>query len=114
MDEIVEVGGELYTLVDTAGIRRRVHLTKGADYYASLRTSAAIERAESRWRFWTVPSAVGSGPEDSSEVVEAGRALVLAFNKWDLVGEDERFLFERSFERTSLTSRGRRASTCPR
>src|SRR5690606_20925572 len=34
VDEIVEIGGKLWTLVDTAGIRRRVHQTSGADFYA--------------------------------------------------------------------------------
>ena len=46
VDEIVELGGKLWRFVDTAGIRRRVHQTKGADFYASLRTQAALEKAE--------------------------------------------------------------------
>ncbi|NYN54396.1 ribosome biogenesis GTPase Der, partial [Salmonella enterica subsp. enterica serovar Typhimurium] len=46
VDEVVELGGKLWRLVDTAGIRRRVHLSQGADFYASLRTSAALEKAE--------------------------------------------------------------------
>src|SRR5690606_39336556 len=46
VDEVVELGGKLWTLVDTAGIRRRVHMHQGADFYASLRTSTALEKAE--------------------------------------------------------------------
>ncbi len=46
VDEIVELGGRMWRFVDTAGIRRRVHLQQGADFYASLRTSAALEKAE--------------------------------------------------------------------
>src|SRR6188768_3391005 len=46
VDEVVEIDGRDWTLVDTAGIRRRVHQTSGADFYASLRTQSAIERAE--------------------------------------------------------------------
>ncbi len=46
VDELVELGGKLWRFVDTAGIRRRVHLQQGADFYASLRTSAALEKAE--------------------------------------------------------------------
>lgn len=46
VDEVIELDGQPWTFVDTAGVRRRVHLTKGADYYATLRTQSAIEKAE--------------------------------------------------------------------
>ncbi|MFV0633657.1 ribosome biogenesis GTPase Der [Demequina sp.] len=100
VDEKVEIAGRSWTLVDTAGIRRRVHMTKGADFYASLRTGAAIERAEVA--LVLLDASVPLTDQDSkviAQVLEAGRALVLVFNKWDLVGEDERFLLERSIER---------------
>ena len=43
VDEQVEIAGKIRRFVDTAGIRRRVHLQQGADFYATLRTSAALE-----------------------------------------------------------------------
>ena len=46
VDELVELGGEIYRFIDTAGIRRRVKEISGHEYYASLRTQGAIERAE--------------------------------------------------------------------
>ena len=46
VDELVEVDGEIYRFIDTAGIRRRVKEASGHEYYASLRTHGAIERAE--------------------------------------------------------------------
>ncbi|MDR0432289.1 MAG: ribosome biogenesis GTPase Der, partial [Bifidobacteriaceae bacterium] len=46
VDEDIELDGRTWRFVDTAGIRRRIHQASGADYYASLRTQAAIERAE--------------------------------------------------------------------
>ncbi|MEO7586863.1 MAG: ribosome biogenesis GTPase Der, partial [Arachnia sp.] len=46
VDEIVEVGGHTYRLIDTAGIRRRVKEASGHEFYASLRTQTAIERAQ--------------------------------------------------------------------
>ncbi len=46
VDEIVNVDGEDWLFIDTAGIKRRLHKVSGADYYSSLRTQAAIERAE--------------------------------------------------------------------
>lgn len=100
VDEIVDIGGRPWTLVDTAGIRRRVHQTKGADFYASLRTMTAIERAE--LGLVLLDASVPLSEQDTrviSQVIDAGRALVLVFNKWDLVGEDERFLLERSIEK---------------
>ncbi len=90
VDEVVELGGKMWRFVDTAGIRRRVHLQQGADFYASLRTSAALEKAE-------VAVVVLDVSEPISEqdvriidlVLESGRALVLAFNKWDRLGDDD-------------------------
>ena len=90
VDELVELGGRLWRFVDTAGIRRRVHLQQGADFYASLRTSAALEKAE-------VAVVVLDVSESLSEqdvriidlVLESGRALVLAFNKWDRLNDDD-------------------------
>ncbi|MDQ1531942.1 MAG: GTPase, partial [Microbacteriaceae bacterium] len=46
VDEQIELGGKVWRFVDTAGIRRRTHMSQGADFYASLRTQAALERAE--------------------------------------------------------------------
>ncbi|MCD2499068.1 ribosome biogenesis GTPase Der [Microbacterium nymphoidis] len=99
VDEIVELGGKLWRFVDTAGIRRRVHLSQGADFYASLRTSAALEKAE-------VAVVVLDVSEPISEqdvriidlVLESGRALVLAYNKWDLLDDERRRYLEREIE----------------
>ncbi|MFZ8872595.1 MAG: ribosome biogenesis GTPase Der, partial [Candidatus Nanopelagicaceae bacterium] len=46
IDELVEVDGKTWRLIDTAGIRRRAHQASGTDYYASLRTERAIENTE--------------------------------------------------------------------
>ena len=99
VDELVEIGGETWRFVDTAGIRKKVHLQQGADFYASLRTQAALEKAE-------VAVVVIDVTEEVSEqdmrivdlVVESGRALVLAFNKWDLLDDERRRYLEREIE----------------
>ncbi len=106
VDELITIDDEPFTFIDTAGIRRRVHLTRGADYYASLRSAAAIERAE--LALVLVDASTPLTEQDLrilSDVIDAGRALVIVVNKWDLVGEDERFRFERSWEKelTHLT-----------
>ena len=100
VDEIVTLGGRTWNFIDTAGIRRRVRDASGHEYYASLRTSSAIDRAEV-----AVVIIDGSLPlteQDTriiSSVAEAGRALIIAFNKWDLVDEERRYYLEREIER---------------
>ncbi|WP_324652385.1 ribosome biogenesis GTPase Der [Georgenia sp. H159] len=100
VDELVLLGDRPWWFVDTAGIRRRVHQTKGADFYASLRTQAALEKAEVA--VVLLDSSVPLTEQDTrviQQVVDAGRALVLAYNKWDLMDEDKRFLLERSVDK---------------
>ncbi|MGZ0711128.1 ribosome biogenesis GTPase Der (plasmid) [Coraliomargarita sp. W4R53] len=90
VDEIVDVGGKLWRFVDTAGIRRRVHLSQGADFYASLRTSAALEKAEVAVVVLDVSQPISEQDIRIIDlVIESGRALVLAFNKWDLLSTPE-------------------------
>ena len=99
VDEVVQIGDRAWRFVDTAGIRRRVHQQQGADFYASLRTQAALEKAE-------VAVVLLDASEPLTEqdtrviqlVADAGRALVIAYNKWDLVDEDRRRFLEREFE----------------
>ncbi|MEE2814473.1 MAG: ribosome biogenesis GTPase Der [Actinomycetota bacterium] len=90
VDEIVELGGKMWRLVDTAGIRRRVHLQQGADFYASLRTSAALEKAEVAVVVLDVSQPISVQDLNIIDMVlESGRALVLAFNKWDRLSDDD-------------------------
>ncbi len=99
VDELIELGGRTWRFVDTAGIRRRVHQTYGADFYASLRTSAAIEKAEVAVVLIDVSDRLTE--QDTriiSKVAETGRALVLAYNKWDVLDDERRFYLEREIE----------------
>ncbi|GAA2438697.1 ribosome biogenesis GTPase Der [Streptomyces macrosporus] len=99
VDELVELGGKTWKFVDTAGIRRRVHLTEGADYYASLRTAAALEKAEVAIVLIDVSESISvQDTRIVSMAVDAGRALVLAFNKWDTLDEERRHYLEREIE----------------
>jgi GTP-binding protein len=99
VDELVELRGTPYVFVDTAGIRRRVHQTSGADFYASLRTQAAIEKAEVA--VVLIDASAPLTEQDTrviQQVVDAGRALVTAYNKWDLVDDERRYYLEREIE----------------
>ncbi|MET0726013.1 MAG: ribosome biogenesis GTPase Der, partial [Leifsonia sp.] len=99
VDEQVELGGKVWRFVDTAGIRRRVHLAQGADFYASLRTSAALEKAEVAVVLLDVSQPISEQDVRIIDLVlESGRALVLAFNKWDLLDDERRRYLEREIE----------------
>lgn len=100
VDSFVEIDGETWRFVDTAGLRRRVSHASGAEYYSSLRTQAALDAAE-------VALVLLDASEPLSEqdqrvigmAVEAGRALVILFNKWDLVDEDRRHDLTKEIDR---------------
>ena len=99
VDEQIDLGGKIWRFVDTAGIRRRVHLQQGADFYASLRTSAALEKAEVGVVLLDVSEPVSEQDVRIIDLVlESGRALVLAYNKWDLLDDDRRRYLEREVE----------------
>jgi GTP-binding protein len=100
VDELVQLGGRTWRFIDTAGIRRRVKEASGHEYYASLRTNTAVERAEVC--VVVVDSSMQVSEQDLriiTSVAEAGRALVIAFNKWDLVDEERRYYLDREIER---------------
>ena len=100
VDEVVDIDGRPWLVVDTAGIRRRVREASGHEYYASLRTQGALERAE--LAVVVIDSSEPLTEQDQriiAMVVEAGRALVLAFNKWDLMEDERRYYLEREYDR---------------
>lgn len=100
VDSLVELGGETWRLVDTAGLRRRVGQARGTEYYASRRTAAAIEAAEVAIVLLDASEPISEQDQRIlSMVTEAGRALVLAFNKWDLVDEDRRWQLAKETDR---------------
>ena len=100
VDEMIDLGGATWRFVDTAGIRRRVLQAQGADYFAALRTERALERAEVA--VVLIDASEPLAEQDLrivSMVIEAGRALVIAYNKWDLVDEDRRHFLDREIDR---------------
>jgi GTPase len=106
VDELIDLGGVTWRFVDTAGIRRRVREAQGADYFAALRTERALERAEVA--VVLVDASEPLAEQDLriiSMVIEAGRALVIAYNKWDLVDEDRRHFLDREIDRQLYTAR---------
>jgi GTPase len=100
VDELIELGGKTWRFVDTAGIRRRAREAQGADFYATLRTRSALDRSEVA--VVLVDASEPLAEQDLriiSMVVESGRALVLAYNKWDLVDAERRHILDREIDR---------------
>ena len=100
VDELIDFGGATWRFIDTAGIRRRAHQASGTDYYASLRTQIALERAEVALVIFDASNIL---TEQDIRIVsmadEAGKALVIVMNKWDLVDEERQMTLDKEIER---------------
>jgi len=100
VDELIEFGGSIWRFVDTAGLKKRANQASGTDYYATLRTQSALERCEC-----AVVVLDASEPISEQDlrvitmVEEAGKAMVIVMNKWDLVDEDRRNQLDREIDR---------------
>ena len=100
VDELIDFGGATWRFIDTAGIRRRAHQASGTDYYASLRTQIALERAEVALVIFDASQIL---TEQDIRIVsmadEAGKALVIVMNKWDLVDEERQLTLDKEIDR---------------
>ena len=100
VDELIDFGGATWRFIDTAGIRRRAHQASGTDYYASLRTQIALERAEVALVIFDASKIL---TEQDIRIVsmadEAGKALVIVMNKWDLVDEERQMTLDKEIDR---------------
>ena len=100
VDELIDFGGSIWRFVDTAGLKKRANQASGTDYYATLRTQTALERCEC-----AVVVLDASEPISEQDlriitmVEEAGKAMVIVMNKWDLVDEDRRDQLDREIDR---------------
>ena len=88
VDEVVDIDGHRWVVIDTAGLKRKMSKVQGADYYSSLRTQTAIERADVCLVLFDVSQPIAEQDlRVMSRAVDAGKAIVLVFNKWDLLDE---------------------------
>ena len=97
IDVDVEINGETYRIVDTAGIRRKPQISEDADFYAVLRAREALEEADVA--LLMIDSGDGVTHQDqriASEIVAAGAGILILLNKWDVLDEEQRELTESS------------------
>ncbi|MDX8384954.1 MAG: ribosome biogenesis GTPase Der [Gallionella sp.] len=95
-----ERDGKQYTIIDTAGVRRRGKVDEAVEKFSVIKTMKAIEDAN------VVVLVVDGGDQITEQdahvadfVLQAGRALVLAVNKWDGLDEYQRGQIKRDMER---------------
>ena len=108
VDELIELGGHDLAVRGHRRDQAPVQGGQGADYYATLRTQSALDRAE-------VAVVLIDASEPLTEqdlriltmVTEAGRALVIAYNKWDLTDKSAATTCSWRSSASSTTSAGR-------
>ena len=101
VDTVVEVEGRgAYRFVDTAGLRRKLRKGEPTEYYSSVRTMQALETASVALFVIDAGEEIGEQEQKlARQILDAGRALVVVLNKWDLTDEDRREWVDRERDR---------------
>jgi len=94
-----ERDGKKYTLIDTAGMRRRAKVTLVVEKFSIIKALQSVEKANVV--IYLIDASEGITDQDAhllGMVLDAGRALIIGFNKWDGLGADQRDLIKRQTE----------------
>ncbi|MCU7851073.1 MAG: ribosome biogenesis GTPase Der [Candidatus Thiodiazotropha sp. (ex Monitilora ramsayi)] len=89
-----------YTLIDTAGVRRRARVKEAIEKFSIIKTLQAIE--EANVVLMVLDAQQGVGEQDATlagHVLESGRGLILVINKWDGLSQDQREWVKSEIER---------------
>ncbi len=89
-----------YTLIDTAGVRRRARISEAIEKFSIIKTLQAIE--EANVVLMVLDAQQGVGEQDATlagHVLESGRGLILVVNKWDGLTQDQREWVKSEIER---------------
>lgn len=90
IDSLLRFRGRTLNFIDTAGLRKRSKVEDDVEFYSTLRTRRAIERADVC--VLVVDAALGLHTQDlriATEVWDRGAGLIIAVNKWDLIEEKD-------------------------
>jgi GTP-binding protein len=94
-----ERDGKAYTLIDTAGIRRRARVSQTIEKFSVIKALQAIERAHVV--IFLIDASEGVTDQDANllgMVLESGRGLIVALNKWDGLSQNQRQLVKRQLD----------------
>lgn len=89
IDSTITVNGKNYTVIDTAGIRKKGNIDEDVEYYSVVRALAAVRRADVT--LIVIDSEKGISEQDvkiAGYVHEQGKPSVIVMNKWDVVEKD--------------------------
>ena len=94
---VVDLDGEPFEIIDTAGIKRRTKIKDDVEFYAVLRARETLARADVA--LLIVDGTRGATHQEqrlAEEIRESGAGLIVLLNKWDIVSEEERLATEDS------------------
>jgi GTP-binding protein len=94
---VVDLDGEPFEIIDTAGIKRRTKITDDVDFYAVLRAHDVLQQADVA--LLLIDGTRGATHQEqrlAEEIAGAGVGLIVVLNKWDVVDEEERLHTEDS------------------
>ncbi|CAJ49950.1 GTP-binding protein, partial [Bordetella avium 197N] len=95
-----ERDGRQYTLIDTAGLRKRGKVFEAVEKFSVIKTLQAIEASNVVLLMLDAQSEISEQDAHiAGFVLETGRAVVVAINKWDGLDDDQRERIEREFQR---------------
>jgi GTP-binding protein len=95
----LERGGRRYEIIDTAGLRRKGKVFEAIEKFSVVKTLQAI--ADANVAVLLIDATQGVGEQDAhiaGYILESGRAVVIAINKWDAIDSYQRQMLERSIE----------------
>ncbi|MDR2538364.1 MAG: ribosome biogenesis GTPase Der [Bifidobacteriaceae bacterium] len=99
IDQNIEVEGNLYTLIDTAGLKKRYNKKEALDYYSSIRTNDAIFRCDLALVLFDATQPISDQDlQIVYQVVEQGKSLVILLNKYDLLDDYQKQLLKTEVE----------------
>jgi len=91
IDTWIEKEGTSYRFIDTAGIRKKSRVKEDLEYYSVVRSLRAIDQADIALLLLEAQEGVTEQDQKiAGYILDQGRALILALNKWDLIGAEER------------------------
>lgn len=101
VDTVLELpDGRAYRFVDTAGMRRKKAKRDATEYFSTLRTVRALERAAVALLVIDAHEPISEQEQRlARQILDAGRGVVVVLNKWDLVDADRREWLDREFDR---------------
>ena len=95
IDTVVERNGQIYRLIDTAGIRRKKQIEYGTEFFSINRAFKAIRRADVV--LLVIDALDGVTDQDqklAGRIIDEGRACIIVVNKWDAIEKDSYTIYD--------------------